>query len=357
MSAFSIGELAIPSSLDGDDAREFVAMTRVRNRIEAEATGNDDLALRPAELLPAWQSQDYDARRMLVARVEGSVVGRAVAELPAGGTIAWIAVEVVPEFRRQGIGAALYDAIGRVAVGAGRSVLQCYAIQGESGSVERLAATTGFGSVARDGPVTRFLLARGFSLEQVARLSRLPLPADARALRVRLSTATAAAGADYRVSYWTGRTPPHRLAQVAALRSRLASDAPQGGLEPDATVWDAERVAVEDDTLEASPRERLTAFAEHEPTGSAAGFSQLDVPRERSRAVRQCDTIVLREHRGRRLGMVLKAGNLMRLEEERPGHPAVLAFTAEENRHMLAVNEALGFVPWGYEGGWKKTLR
>jgi GNAT superfamily N-acetyltransferase len=357
VSAFAIGELAIPSSVDGADAADFVAMTRVRNRIEAEATGSDDLAMRPAELLPTWQLQDYDTKRMLVARVERSVVGRAVADLPAGAAMAWVAVEVVPEFRRQGIGAALYDGIEQIASEAGRSVLQGYAIEGENGSVDRITAATGFGSVARDSPVARFLLARRFSLEQVARLSRLALPVDRRSLRRRLTAAAAAAGPDYRLHYWSGRTPADRLDQIAALRARLASDAPQGGLEPDVTVWHAARVAAEDDALEASPRERLTAFAEHLPSGAAAGYTQLDVPREGPRPVRQCDTIVLQEHRGRRLGMVLKAGNLLRLEEVRPGHPAVLAFTAEENRHMIAVNETLGFVPWGYEGGWKKNLR
>jgi len=357
VSAFTVAELAIPSSVDGDDARDFVAMTRVRNRIEAEATGSDDLAMRPEELLPTWQLQHYDTKRMLVARVEGSVVGRAVADLPAGAPLAWVAVEVVPEFRRQGIGAALYDGIERIAAEAARSVLQGYAIQGESDSVDRLAAATGFGSVARDSPVARFLLARDFRLEQVARLSRLVLPVDRRSLLRRLKAAAAAAGPDYLLHYWAGRTPAGRLDQIAALRARLASDAPQGGLEPDSTVWDAARVAAEDEALAESPRKRITAFAEHVPTGAAAGYTQLDVPREPSRPVRQCDTIVLQEHRGRRLGMVLKAGNLLRLEEVRPGHPAVLAFTAEENRHMLAVNESLGFVPWGYEGGWRKDLR
>jgi len=357
VSAFAIGELAIPASADAAGADDFAAMTRVRNRIEAEATGSDDLAMRPSELLPAWRLQAYDAKRMLVARVEGSVVGRAVVDLPVGAALAWVTVEVVPEFRRQGIGAALYAAAEQIAVEARRVVLQGYAIQGESGSVDRLVAATGFGSVARDSPVSRFLLARGFTLEQVARLSRLELPADRRALRRRFVTATAAAGADYHVAYWAGRTPPERLDQIAELRARLATDAPQAGLEPDTSVWDAARVAAEDDADAASPRERLTAFVEHTATGAPAGYTVLDAPRERSRPVRQGDTIVLQEHRGHRLGMVLKTGNLLRLGEVRPGHPAVLAFTAEENRHMLQVNEALGFVPWGYEGGWKKILR
>jgi GNAT superfamily N-acetyltransferase len=80
------------------------------------------------------------------------------------------------------------------------------------------------------------------------------------------------------------------------------------------------------------------------------------VPREAHRAVSQEDTLVLREHRGHRLGMLLKVANLQALHRSMPGYPSVITFNAEENRHMLRVNEELGFVPIGYEGAWRRVL-
>ena len=70
----------------------------------------------------------------------------------------------------------------------------------------------------------------------------------------------------------------------------------------------------------------------------------------------QSDTIVLNGHRGHRLGMLLKAANIRNLQSTAPGHPSIITFNAEENRHMLEVNEAVGFSAVGYVGAWKKIL-
>lgn len=92
----------------------------------------------------------------------------------------------------------------------------------------------------------------------------------------------------------------------------------------------------------------------HVPSGHLVGFTELEVPAESRRAVSQEDPHVLREHRGRRLGLLLKATNLKLLTAERPGHPSVTTFNAEENRHILAVNGALGFAPMGSEGACRR---
>jgi hypothetical protein len=85
-------------------------------------------------------------------------------------------------------------------------------------------------------------------------------------------------------------------------------------------------------------------------------FNELSVPPETTRPVSQRDTLVLREHRGNRLGMLLKVDNIQALTDTHPGHPAITTGNAEENRYMLDVNEAVGFVAMAYESAWKKIV-
>ena len=80
------------------------------------------------------------------------------------------------------------------------------------------------------------------------------------------------------------------------------------------------------------------------------------MPPQLHRAPAQFATLVLKEHRGHKLGMLLKVANLAHLQREQPGHPSITTFNAEENRFMLDVNEAVGFVPIAAESAWRKDL-
>ncbi len=356
MTAFTIDELTIPTSVDAPDAADFIEMTHVRNEIEADTMGNRDLAYEPVELLPNWRDP-YQPQTCLVARVDGRIVARGIYQAPIeeGSRDAWLNIEVLPEFRRRGIGSALYERLDAMCAAGGRTVQQVFILHKRADDAEQLPSPTGFGSVPLTNPETRFLLARGFALEQVERTSRLALPVEDQELTRLLDTARAAAGEDYRIVRWIGRTPPERMEDIALLYRRMSTDAPAAALEIAEELWDEARLADLEDRRETSPRTMLTAAAEHVPTGRLAGFSELSVPPEIDRPVEQDATLVLREHRGHRLGMLLKAANLRFLAETHPGHPSVLTFNAEENRPMLDVNEAIGFAAVGYGGGWKKV--
>lgn len=356
MSDFTIDEQAIPASPGDDGWDDFTAMVELRNIVETAGYGTDELNYTAEELLPGWAHQEYGPKRLFLARAEGRVVGRAVFETQADAQsdYVWLAVQVHPDFRRRGIGTALSERVERLAAEEGRTTQVVYVVSPDAPG-PRLPAPTGFGSIPAENPEVRFLLGRGYRLEQIERGSRFPLTGDLSELQRRFESASTAAGPDYVVHYWIDRTPEQWREDVALMYTRMSTDAPTAGIEEPEDVWSVDRLVLYEEAEAASPRTSLTAAVEHRPSGRLAGFTELSVPAELHRPVAQEDTLVLKEHRGHRLGLLLKAANLLHLARERPGHPSVITFNAEENRPMLDVNEAIGFIPMGYEGAWKRV--
>jgi GNAT superfamily N-acetyltransferase len=353
MSEFTIDEITIPATLDAADAQDFVRSLEVARAVEELGYGTPDLGYEPAEELPHFQNP-HEPHRVLVARLDGDIVACATYETRSGegADTAWILVEVLPEHRGRGIGTALADAIETLAAGEGRTKVLVYTpIRDVEGP--RLPSPTGFGSISITPDVT-FLEARGYSLEQVERLSRLSLPVDD--LDGRLRAAIRRSGGDYALHFWSAATPERWRADLATLGTRMSTDAPTAGLEEPEDTWTVDRIIESDERDARSPRIRLTAAVEHLPTGRLVGFTILSVAPEPARAVDQYATLVLREHRGHALGMLMKLANLDHLARVAPGHPSVLTFNAEENRNMLDVNEAIGFVGIANESAWRKDL-
>jgi GNAT superfamily N-acetyltransferase len=354
MPNFSVEELPIPTVPGAAGWDDFVGMVEVRNAIELDTTGNVS-SYTAEDLLPTWQDE-YEPKTLLVARRDGRIIGRGTYDfgVEPGDPVAWLAVQVVPDERHRGVGSALFDRMVELAVAQGRAVLQGNSATQANLPGGTIESPTGFGSVPLADPGVRFALARGFRLAQVSRESRLEL--DGFDAASRLVAALEETGPDYRVISWTGHTPEKYRDDLAMLHNRLRTDSPRGELDIDGPDWDAERIRAEDELHNSGSRSTFLVVAEHIPSGRLVGYNDLWVPADPSVEVTQQDTLVTSDHRGHRLGMLLKLAGIAQLQELAPGHPAIITFNAEENRPMLDVNEALGFEPISYAGVWKRSL-
>lgn len=360
MTDFTIAEVPVPPTLDAggdgaDDfaADDFAAVLEVRNLVYAIGFGTDDLSERPSEALPHFQNKERP-QRILAARVDNRVVGVGFYETTLGedADSGWLSVAVLDEFRNRGVGSALAQRIEEWAIADGKTKALCYTPI-PNGSGEQMLSPTGFGAITLNDDA-RFLLSKGYRLEQVERLSRLALPVVD--IEAQVIAAREASGDDYALHSWEGAAPDRWREDIAVLATRMSTDAPSAGLEEPEDVWTVERIAESEKRAAASPRVRFELVVEHVPSGKLVGFTVLSVPPQSDRAVEQWATLVLREHRGHRLGMLLKVANIAHLERRSPGRPSILTFNAEENRHMLSVNEQIGFVGIAAESAWRKDL-
>ena len=115
MTAFTVEELVVPTTVNDSDAADFVANIEIINAVQAEACGHNDLDLAPVEMLPSWRNP-ASPRTLFGVHVDGQLVGRSMyARLLADPSTCWVSVGVLPAFRGRGIGSALLAALEAVA--------------------------------------------------------------------------------------------------------------------------------------------------------------------------------------------------------------------------------------------------
>ncbi len=355
LSGVEIRPLSVPTALDDASAADFIEMVRVRNQIFREIKGNTDEDMSPAELLPHYQPDEHERRYMWVAYVDGECIGRFGLDVPLeeDSRVAYVGIDILRDAWDPATAAAGHDLIVATARQEGRTILQSWAERPEQ-SGPRLDAPTGFGSVPLDD-VTQFYLDTGYTLEQVERISEYDLRSPIERLQALHDDAVAHSGG-YRVVQWQAPTPAEYAEGYAWMKSRMSTDAPAAALEFDEEQWDAARIAdFESKYLEGGHTILVTA-AQHIETGELCAFNELVIGKNRDGASFQQDTLVLKEHRGHRLGMLVKTAGLLRWPEIAPNSPKMITYNAEENRPMLEINETIGFVPVGYEGAWKLQL-
>lgn len=179
---------------------------------------------------------------------------------------------------------------------------------------------------------------------------------DAGDVGVQLKELRGGRGAAYDLVSWQDTCPGALVDGAAGILPRVLSDSPRGELDMDDAVWDAARYREYELEFRARRRHQLATAAVERATGRLVAFTDLNVPLTDHRQAAQYGTVVVPDHRGRRLGWMVKAANLLHLLDAYRDTESVQTYNAEENVHMVAVNEALGFRPVERMTIWQLTL-
>jgi hypothetical protein len=102
--------------------------------------------------------------------------------------------------------------------------------------------------------------------------------------------------------------------------------------------------------------DRIHAGAVHEATDKLVAWTALSGPKVVPEHMWQQITLVHPQHRGHRLGLIVKLENLKHALGYRPGLAAIDTWNATTNEHMLAINRAMGFQAVDSWTDWQQAI-
>ena len=159
--------------------------------------------------------------------------------------------------------------------------------------------------------------------------------------------------AGYELVQWVGPCSDDVVDDLAVLTGRMTTDAPMGDLDWEPEAWDRERYREAEERTARLGRRWVTTAARHVASGRVVAYTDIGWSERVESTAFQWMTIVAPEHRGRRLGLLVKAANLRALRREMPAVERVITWNADSNAAMIAINELLGFRPRLRFGQWQ----
>lgn len=318
-------------ALDKTDDGQLRAAYDVNRR--AELIGREDV--------PFWSFDEYvgavrspDSREraeMFGGYLDGQLVGTATlySFLLDNVEKAWADVDVDPDRRRRGHGRELLGHVEDLARKDDRTLVMT-------------ASHLPIEEVETHG-YRRFLEACGYALSNIEVVRYLRLPVDATVLQG-WADGAADRSAGYEVQTFVDDVPEDLVPSLCVLFGQLAVDAPTGAVDFEEETMTPEHFAERRDAVRAMGRTIYETVA-ITPDRVVVAQTTLSVPTDGSTDVYQWGTFVHREHRGRRLGMAVKAANLRAVQEAYPQMRRVHTQNAETNDFMVSINVTMGFDP------------
>ncbi len=232
-------------------------------------------------------------------------------------------VVVHPAARGHGLGRLLLRHAAQQAAAAGRTALDGEVRDGSAGDA--------------------FAVAAGAKSGIAATFRRLDLRTAPPGHFARLQASAAAAAAGYSLIRWFGPTPPEYQEPLARVLNAYGDAPHDAGVETE--DWDAARVRETADAVaDLFGIRRHTIAAVQDASGEMAAMTAMAIEPDDPTWGHQALTAVTRAHRGHRLGLLLKTAMIEWLAETEPQLTRIETGNAAGNEHMIAVNDALGFV-------------
>lgn len=312
--------------VDPHDLATVAASVDLLNAAQRVDDPDEDPGL-PA-LAARWLEFGWDLdpeTRYLYVAPDGEPVAVLEVDLPRRDNLhlIWGSVVVHPDHRRQGHGTALVAELVRRATEAGRTTIWLGTAEDDDGS-------------------RAFLEAQGFHYaSHDARRKQILAEVDTAAVDALHAEAVEAA-ADYVIERLEPPYTDELLEQLVEVTAAI-NDAPMGDLTFEDEVFDVARLQDIEKAREGRGDRIHRLAARHRETGVIGGHTVVVVNPLRPHHAGQGDTAVHRDHRGHRLGLLLKIEMMRWLARAEPQVTEITTWNHADNRFMIDVNEAIGY--------------
>lgn len=207
---------------------------------------------------------------------------------------------------------------------------------------DRKRFTVWSGCAHDDEVAAEVLTSRGFSYaSHDARRYQFPAELDQDHL-AKLHAEAEQKAAGYELVRTMMPTDDALLAQLVAVTEAI-NDAPMGDLDFEDEKFDLQRLKDHEYACLAQGERVYRVFARNKQTGEIGGHTYLGLHPLQPNFAWQGDTAVHREHRGHRLGMLVKLEMMRWIAEAEPQVERIETWNNADNSYMINVNEAIGY--------------